>query len=123
MAGHMGDSRVTIQNLEVVKTDVARGLLMVKGAVPGAKGGWVLLRDAVKRQLPDGLPYPAGLVEAALSAEKDAKEEAPTEEVTEEVVTEEAAIEEAPADKEAAEEAPTQEEAPEEADEDKKDSE
>ena len=49
MAGHMGDVNVTTQNLRVVKTDPERGLIMIRGAVPGAKGGWVLLRDAVKR--------------------------------------------------------------------------
>jgi large subunit ribosomal protein L3 len=49
---------VTTQNLEVVKTDPARGLLMVKGAVPGSKGGWVLVRDAVKRPLPAEAPKP-----------------------------------------------------------------
>jgi large subunit ribosomal protein L3 len=58
MAGHMGDVRVTTQNLKVVKTDVARGLIMVAGAVPGAKGGWIFVRDAVKRVLPDGVPMP-----------------------------------------------------------------
>ena len=49
MAGHMGDRRVTTQNVRVVKTDVERGLIMVEGAVPGAKGGWIMIRDAVKR--------------------------------------------------------------------------
>lgn len=98
MAGHMGDVRVTIQNLEVVKTDTSRGLVMVKGAVPGAKGGWVLLRDAVKVPAPDGLPYPAALVEAAAPAVEEAPaEEAPTEEAAEDVV-EEAPVEEAAAD-------------------------
>jgi large subunit ribosomal protein L3 len=58
MAGHMGDSRVTTQNLKIVKTDVPRGLIMVEGAVPGAKGGWILVRDAVKRPLPAGVPTP-----------------------------------------------------------------
>ena len=58
MAGHMGDVRVTTQNLKVVKTDIARGLIMVAGAVPGAKGGWITIRDAVKRALPDGVPAP-----------------------------------------------------------------
>src|SRR5215813_10875837 len=58
MAGHMGDVRVTTQNLEVVETDKERGLLLIRGAVPGAKGGWVLLRDAVKRTLPDAAPKP-----------------------------------------------------------------
>ena len=58
MAGHMGDDRVTTQNLKIVKTDVDRGLIMVEGAVPGARGGWILVRDAVKRVLPDGVPTP-----------------------------------------------------------------
>jgi large subunit ribosomal protein L3 len=58
MAGHMGDVNVTTQNLRVVKTDPERGLIMIRGAVPGAKGGWVLLRDAVKRTLPETAPKP-----------------------------------------------------------------
>jgi large subunit ribosomal protein L3 len=58
MAGHMGSERVTTQNLVVVKTDTERGLVMVRGAVPGHKGGWVLVRDAVKRKLPDAAPKP-----------------------------------------------------------------
>ena len=103
MAGHMGDVRVTMQNLEVVKTDITRGLVMVKGAVPGAKGGWVLLRDAVKVAMPDGLPMPAALVEAA--AEQAPADEAPIEEAP----AEEAEAEEAPAEESAAEEAPAEE--------------
>jgi len=121
MAGHMGDSRVTIQNLEVVKTDTTRGLVMVKGAVPGAKGGWVLLRDAIKRPLPDDLPYPAGLVADEAPVEDEATEEAPAEEVTEAVAEE--VVDAAPAEEAAAEEAPAEESAAEEADEDKKDGE
>ncbi len=58
MAGQLGNEKVTTQNIEVVGTDVERGLIMVRGAVPGAKGGWVHLRDAVKRKLPDGVPVP-----------------------------------------------------------------
>ncbi|WP_041375457.1 50S ribosomal protein L3 [Polymorphum gilvum] len=58
MAGHMGDVRVTTQNLKVVRTDVERGLIMVEGSVPGAKGGWILVRDAVKKALPEGVPVP-----------------------------------------------------------------
>ncbi|KAB7740273.1 50S ribosomal protein L3 [Parvibaculum sedimenti] len=58
MAGHLGAERVTTQNLEVVRTDVERGLIMVKGAVPGSKGGYVLVRDAVKSKLPDSVPTP-----------------------------------------------------------------
>lgn len=61
MAGQMGSVRVTTQNLEIVKTDVDRGLIMVKGAVPGSKGGWVFLRDAVKKALPEGVPMPAAI--------------------------------------------------------------
>ncbi|MHA7970774.1 50S ribosomal protein L3 [Rhizobium terricola] len=48
MAGHMGQTRVTTQNLEVVSTDEERGLILVKGAVPGSKGSWIIVRDAVK---------------------------------------------------------------------------
>jgi len=58
MAGHMGAERVTTQNLVVVKTDPARGLVMVRGAVPGSKGGWVLVRDAVLKNPPKDAPRP-----------------------------------------------------------------
>lgn len=65
MAGHMGAARVTTQNLEVVKTDAERGLIMIKGAVPGSKGGWVTIKDAVKKAAPADLPLPAALRSAA----------------------------------------------------------
>ena len=58
MAGHMGVERVTTLNLKVVQTDVERGLILVEGAVPGNKGGWITLRDAVKKKLPEGVPKP-----------------------------------------------------------------
>jgi large subunit ribosomal protein L3 len=61
MAGHMGARRSTVQNLEVVGIDRERGLILVKGAVPGARGGYVRITDAVKRALPAGAPYPAGV--------------------------------------------------------------
>ena len=61
MAGQLGNARATVQNLEVVATDAERGLIMVKGGVPGPKGGVVLLSDAKKRSLPDDVPFPAGL--------------------------------------------------------------
>ena len=61
MAGHLGDVRVTTQNLRVVSTDVERGLIMVRGAVPGSDGGYVLIKDAVKRKAPKDLPFPAAI--------------------------------------------------------------
>ncbi|MBU2980302.1 50S ribosomal protein L3 [Lentibacter algarum] len=80
MAGHMGAVRVTTQNLEVVKTDAGRGLIMVKGAVPGSKGGWVTVKDAVKKKLPENVPFPAALKSAAAAAATEAPaEEAPAE--------------------------------------------
>lgn len=61
MAGHMGNTRVTTQNLEVVSTDIDRSLILIKGAVPGSKGSWILIRDAIKVSLPDNVPLPAAL--------------------------------------------------------------
>ena len=72
MAGQMGAVRVTTQNLEVVKTDADRGLIMVKGAVPGSKGGWVFLKDAVKKVLPDDAPKPGSFVAPGAAAEPEA---------------------------------------------------
>ncbi len=62
MAGHMGARNRTQQNLEVVRTDPVRGLIFIKGSVPGSKGGWVAVEDAVKLPRHDNAPYPAGLV-------------------------------------------------------------
>ena len=62
MAGHLGTERVTTQNLEIVRTDAARGLILVKGAVPGAQNSWVEIRDAVKQAAHKDAPKPAGLV-------------------------------------------------------------
>lgn len=75
MAGHLGAVRVTTQNIQVVKTDADRGLIMVKGSVPGSKGGWVTIKDAVKKPLPSDVPMPAALKSAAAAA-------APVEEVS-----------------------------------------
>jgi large subunit ribosomal protein L3 len=74
MAGHMGAKNRTQQNLEIVRTDVERGLLFVKGSVPGHKGGWLLVKDSVKVPRPEGAPYPAGI--RAIAAEIE-HEEAP----------------------------------------------
>ena len=65
MAGHLGVERVTTLNLKVVQTDVARGLILVEGAVPGAKGGWITVRDAVKKNLPKEAPQPGAFRLAA----------------------------------------------------------
>ena len=70
MAGHMGDERVTTQNLVVAKIDKARGLVMVRGAVPGSKGGWVVVRDAVKKAAHADVPKPG-----AFKARGEAKKE------------------------------------------------
>jgi large subunit ribosomal protein L3 len=86
MAGHMGDRRVTTQNLMVVSTDEERGLILIKGAVPGAEGGWVLIRDAVKKAAPEGVPFPAGLRETGSPAA--AGDTAETAEAAEETVEE-----------------------------------
>ena len=69
MAGHMGAAKVTTQNLEVIRTDADRGLIMVKGAVPGSKGGWVTIKDAMKKKLPNGVPFPAAIKTAVAQVE------------------------------------------------------
>ncbi|MBF9051704.1 50S ribosomal protein L3 [Roseobacter sp. HKCCD9010] len=76
MAGHMGAAKVTTQNLQVVRTDADRGLIMIKGAVPGSKGGWVTIKDAVKKPFPENAILPAALKSAAEEAEKAAEEAA-----------------------------------------------
>ena len=69
MAGHLGAVRVTTQNLQVVRTDADRGLIMVRGAVPGSKGGWVTIKDAVKKPAHADAPRPAAIKAAAEGAE------------------------------------------------------
>ena len=75
MAGHMGDERVTTQNLEVAKVDVDRGLVFIRGSVPGSKGGWVYVRDAVKTAIPDKAPKPGSFRPAVKSADAGAAKE------------------------------------------------
>ncbi|AIB11121.1 50S ribosomal protein L3 [Azospirillum brasilense] len=72
MAGHLGDEKVTVLNLKVVSVDEDRGLIFLKGAVPGAEGAWLRIRDAVKKKAPEGLPFPAG-IKAAPAAEAAAE--------------------------------------------------
>jgi large subunit ribosomal protein L3 len=107
MAGHMGAVRVTTQNLQVVRTDADRGLIMVKGAVPGSKGGWVTIKDAAKKPAPDNVILPAALrsaAEAAHAAAAKAAEEAAAaeaaaeaERLAAEAAAEQAALEQAEA--------------------------
>jgi large subunit ribosomal protein L3 len=73
MAGHMGDRRVTTQNLKVVKTDVERGLIMIEGAVPGAKGGWIQIKDAVKKAAPKDVAIPGSFKPAAAAVAEESK--------------------------------------------------
>ncbi len=108
MAGHMGAARVTTQNLQVVRTDADRGLIMVKGAVPGSKGGWVTIKDAVKKPVPESVILPAALKSAAEEAKRAAEEaasqaaaeaEAEAKRLAEEqAASEEAALQEAESD-------------------------
>ena len=100
MAGHMGAVRVTTQNLQVVRTDSERGLIMVKGAVPGSKGGWVTVKDAVKKPFPENAILPAALKSAADEAKRAAEEAA-----AEAAAAEEEARKAAEAEQAAAEEA------------------
>jgi large subunit ribosomal protein L3 len=77
MPGHMGVERVTTLNLKVVQTDVERGLILVEGAVPGAKGGWITVRDAVKKALPKEAPKPGKFrVSDAAEGKSETKPEA-----------------------------------------------
>jgi large subunit ribosomal protein L3 len=86
MHGQYGVERVTTQNLEVAKVDVERGLIMLRGSVPGAKGGWVMIRDAVKRPFAD-LPMPAA-IRANKTSEKSAEMQADSPAAAEEAAPE-----------------------------------
>ena len=106
MAGHMGDTRVTTQNLRIERTDSERGLVMIRGAVPGAKGGWVMIKDASKKALPENVPLPAALRSAAAEAAKAAEEAAAAAAAEEAAAAAEAAAAEEAALKAAEAEAP-----------------
>ncbi len=105
MAGHMGAARVTTQNLQIVRTDAERGIIMVKGAVPGSKGGWVTIKDAVKKPAPDNLILPAALKSSAEEAARQAEEAARQAEEEAKAAEEARLAEEAAAQEEALKEA------------------
>jgi large subunit ribosomal protein L3 len=77
MAGHLGAERVTTQSLEVIAADAERGVLMIKGSVPGSPGGYVRITDAVKRRMPGNLPFPAALREAPPAVASPVQEASP----------------------------------------------
>jgi len=83
MAGHLGQDNRTTQNITVWRVDVERGLILVKGAVPGAEGGYVKIRDAVKKALPADAPKPGGIRKAEGQAAPAAEAEAPAVETNE----------------------------------------
>ncbi len=91
MAGHMGSERVTTQNLQVVAIDEEDGLILVKGAVPGANSSWVLVNDAIKKPLPEEAPLPAGFKQDAKPEEvaEAPAEDAPEQDAAQEVASEE----------------------------------
>ncbi|HEB78872.1 MAG TPA: 50S ribosomal protein L3, partial [Rhodospirillales bacterium] len=110
MAGQMGNTRITSQNLEVVATDAEKGLILVKGAVPGSKGGYVMVRDAVKKPRPEDAPYPAMLKDSEEPApEEPPVDAAPEETPVEETPPGETSVEESPAGESPAEEKPADE--------------
>ena len=77
MAGHLGDERVTVQNLKVIAIDSDKGLIMVKGGVPGSENAWVRITDAVKKSANVTLPMPAGLKKVDEPVAVKAEAEAP----------------------------------------------
>ena len=94
MAGHLGDERVTTQNLTVVQVDDEQGLIFVCGSVPGADNGWVMIRDAIKKPIPKDAPFPAGLKTAA--NDTPVAEEPTAEPMVDETPVETASVEAAP---------------------------
>ena len=78
MAGHLGMETVTVQNLQIFRVDAERGLIMIRGAVPGAEGGWVKIRDSIKRAAPKDLPMPGAFRSTGAPAEAPAEASAET---------------------------------------------
>ena len=109
MAGQMGNRQRTIQNLQVVAADEDRGLIFIKGGLPGSKGSWISLKDAVKKALPSDAPYPAGLKGVNNTKNEDDKSNN-----IENTKLEEAPKEEIPATEEASKDASAKVEAPKE---------
>ena len=105
MAGHMGAVKVTTQNLQVVKTDAERGIIMIKGAVPGSKGGWVTVKDAMKKPTPENVILPAALRSAGEEAKRLAEEAAAQAAAEEAAAAEAAAAAQAAAEEAALKEA------------------
>jgi large subunit ribosomal protein L3 len=91
MAGHLGQETVTTLNITVWKVDAERGLILVKGAVPGAEGSFVKVRDAVKKAAPEGLPTPGAFRKAGAAAAAPAPAETPAEEAPAAEATQEGA--------------------------------
>ena len=110
MAGHMGDRQRTQQNLEIVRTDAERGLLFVKGSVPGSKNGWLMVQDAVKLPMPKDAPFPGAVLD--LNAAEEPEEVVETEAAAAEETVTEAPAEAAPAAEAPAEAAAPAEETP-----------
>lgn len=111
MAGQMGNTRITTQNLIVVDVDDERGLILVRGAVPGSKGGFVRISDAVKKTRPEDAPYPAALRSAGSGeAVPDAEAEAPVEEDVVDAAAADDAVPEAEAVTDAADDGETEKE-------------
>ncbi len=79
MAGHMGTNKVTVQNLKVVFTNPEEGVIAIKGCVPGVEGSYVLIRDAVKKALPEGIPFPAALLKDEKKSPKEETKESASE--------------------------------------------
>ncbi len=117
MAGQMGATRVTTQNLEIVKTDVDRALIYVKGAVPGSAGGWVFLKDAVKKQVHEEAPVPGSFVDPGAVEEpvQEAVSEESADDTAAEETTDAAASPVQDNDASGGEDAPVEEAAPQDA--------